>query len=364
MVTRTWDSSKANAFDAFFNSGLDSRGTGDVPTQLIIGGGALLFANGEPREIVGHWNSASQEWEPLGLPGVVHIPAAAADDLHTYNSTLLASGTINSFENITAWDADTELWSDYTDATLGDVVTAMADGIEDSDLYASTTGGTEMLYQRDSGTGAWAALTIPSGGSNVLALAGYSGDSHMYVGGSFTGVTTSDKISRWRAGTWRSVGGIDPNGDVSTLLEFGGDMIVGGAFTSIGGSPFVRIAAWDTSSYSALGSGLDSTPDDMVIYDGDLVVVGSFTSAGGVSDTRGVGVWDGSVWSSIGGLDAGNLTAATVYKGDLVVTGTGFTTIGGSSATRVARWNGSTWTGMGAGLNTGGTTIHTTTAIV
>ena len=63
-------------------------------------------------------------------------------------------------------------------------------------------------------------------------------------------------------------------------MVIGTDIYVGGAFTTAGGSSANRIAKWDGSSWSALGSGVDNVARTLVISGTDLYVGGSFFTAG------------------------------------------------------------------------------------
>jgi len=72
-----------------------------------------------------------------------------------------------------------------------------------------------------------------------------------------------------------------------------GDLVAGGDFTTAGGLPANRIAKWNGSEWSALGSGLNSLVSGLnptvqalaVMPNGDLAVGGSFTTAGGQVST-------------------------------------------------------------------------------
>jgi hypothetical protein len=62
-----------------------------------------------------------------------------------------------------------------------------------------------------------------------------------------------------------------------------GDLIAGGDFTTAGGVPANRIARWNGSAWSALGSGMNSDVYALTtLPSGDLIAGGGFTTAGGV----------------------------------------------------------------------------------
>ncbi|MDW8438564.1 MAG: T9SS type A sorting domain-containing protein [Chloroherpetonaceae bacterium] len=212
----------------------------------------------------------------------------------------------------------------------------------------------------------------PNNGVNgsVLALTVYGGE--LYVGGSFTtaGGISANRIARWNGSAWNTVG-TSPNDGVSggsnpiisDFLIFGGRLYVGGRFTTAGGNSANNIAWWDGTTWSAVGSGSNngvsggSSPsvNALAVYGGDLYVGGSFTTAGG-TPVNNIARWNGSAWSAVGtspndGVSGGILALAS-YNGELYAGGL-FTTAGGNPANSIARWNGSAWNAVGSGSNNG-----------
>src|SRR5207245_739551 len=72
-----------------------------------------------------------------------------------------------------------------------------------------------------------------------------------------------------------------------------------GNFTTAGGSAANRMAKWNGSGWSALGSGLDEQVNELAVSGGDVYAGGWFTTAGGSAANR-VGKWNGSSWSAVG----------------------------------------------------------------
>ncbi|HEU4420358.1 MAG TPA: hypothetical protein VFT55_15580, partial [Planctomycetota bacterium] len=63
-----------------------------------------------------------------------------------------------------------------------------------------------------------------------------------------------------------------------------GDLVAGGEFTAAGGVSATRIARWNGTTWSALGSGMNSSVDALTtLSNGDLIAGGQFTVAGGVA---------------------------------------------------------------------------------
>src|SRR5262249_46788120 len=122
------------------------------------------------------------------------------------------------------------------------------------------------------------------------------------------------------------------------------------------------IAAWNGSTWSALGSGLRTdyygTPAEvrnLAVFDGKLIASGFFTNAGGAPVTN-IAAWDGTAWSALEpGFLYADVDALTVFDGKLIAGG-GFSRAGGQSG--IAAWDGVSWTGLGSGVaRTGGAVV-------
>ncbi len=152
---------------------------------------------------------------------------------------------------------------------------------------------------------------------------------------------------KWRQGL---------SGPVSAIaVDSEGNLYVGGSFTEAGGSSANRIARWNGSNWSALGSGLNAAVSALAISGSNLYVGGYFTTAGGSSANR-IARWNGSSWSALGsGLN--EPVAALAISGSNLYVGGAFTNAGGSSANHIAKWNGSSWSSLGSGLNDGVTAL-------
>lgn len=90
---------------------------------------------------------------------------------------------------------------------------------------------------------------------------------------------------------WYALGG-GTNGAVTELLRLqNGDLIVAGEFSDAGGTILTRVARWNGTTYSAMGSGVDGAATSAVEFNGDIYLGGTFNS--GAAD---LARWTGSAW--------------------------------------------------------------------
>ncbi len=144
-------------------------------------------------------------------------------------------------------------------------------------------------------------------------------------------------------------------------------LYAGGSFTSIGGVAANRIAKWDGTSWSPLGSGMSSTVHTLVVHDDGsgagpaLYAGGQFVIAGGVTVGK-VARWDGTAWSALGGgitTSSSTSVRVLVTYDDGLGGGPALFAVGTFShsssssppANNVAKWDGVSWSQVGAGVN-------------
>lgn len=142
-------------------------------------------------------------------------------------------------------------------------------------------------------------------------------------------------------------------------------LLLGGAFSFAGGAPAQNMATWNGSSWAPFGGGASALVDDFAIFDADgpggaaplLIAGGDFAMIGGVSAAR-IAAWNGSTWTGLGtGMDF-NVIALAAFDEDgsgpgplRLYAGGNFTTAGGVLVNQIAAWDGTTWSSLDAGTN-------------
>jgi len=165
---------------------------------------------------------------------------------------------------------------------------------------------------------------------------------------------------------------------VCNTIEFdssGNNMYVGGNFTSIGGISANNIAVYnvDTSSWSALGSGLTkgggaaSATCYVIVFDpnGNLYVGGDFDSVNGTSvDNIAVYDFTDETWSKISSVtDLSGPCYTSAFNGTTLYAGCEFETAGGLVVNSIAGFVDSSWFDLGGGLTTAITDVPDVTGI-
>jgi uncharacterized protein (DUF849 family) len=169
----------------------------------------------------------------------------------------------------------------------------------------------------------------------------------------------ANRIARYNptTNTWSALGSGTNNSVTALAVLPGGDVIVGGFFTTAGGVAASNIARYNptTNTWAALGSGTNSDVFALtVLPGGDVIVGGNFTTAGGVSANR-IARYNPTTntWSALGSGTNSDVFALAVLPGGDVIAGGGFSTAGGVATNTIARYNPTTntWSALGSGTN-------------
>jgi hypothetical protein len=154
-------------------------------------------------------------------------------------------------------------------------------------------------------------------------------------------------------GTWVSIGAVRPNFRNCFAVTPGGDLVMGGTFTSVGLVPARNIARVnpDTGVWSPLGAGLNGMVSSVAVFpDGVIVAAGSFTASGTVPMPR-LAAYDPvlNTWSALA-VDQPVVEKVAV-SAEGVLYGIATITQGGQTRRTVAEYDRTTrvWRGLGFG---------------
>jgi hypothetical protein len=196
---------------------------------------------------------------------------------------------------------------------------------------------------------------------SALCVFDDGGGPALYAGGHFTiaGGSAAQSIAKWDGSTWSALGsGMESGVYALTVFDDGSGpaLYAGGSFATAGGVFVNSIAKWDGSMWSPLGSGTESSIGALIVFDDGsgpaLFVAGEFMTAGGVTGHN-IAKWDGSSWSPLGSGTNDSINALAVFDdggGPALYAGGVFTSAGGVAADNIAQWNGSSWSPLSSGI--------------
>lgn len=209
----------------------------------------------------------------------------------------------------------------------------------------------------------WGALGSGMDGDVLAICTLANGD--LVAGGSFTtaGGVVANGLARWDGTSWTAFGtGLDafpPFGPAVLAIEElpNGDLVIGGLFDGVNGIAVANVARYD-GSWHAMASGLDGVVRDVAVTPaGDVVAVGGFVTSGGATVNR-VASWNGTSWSPLGsGVGIYTASAVAVDASGAIYVGGLFGTAGGVAASNVARFASGAWSALGTGTNAGVTSL-------
>ena len=186
-------------------------------------------------------------------------------------------------------------------------------------------------------------LVGPRLGDERQGLCPGGGWHDLYAGGYFTtaGGVSANRIAKWNGSAWSALGS-GMNGSVNALAVSGATSTRGGLHHG-GRSTANRIAKWNGSAWSALGSGMNEQRCQCAGGDRDGPLCGRELHHGRRGERQ---LHREMERQRLVGPRLGNERTrfnALAVSGTDLYAGGDFTTAGGVSANRIAKWNGSAW---------------------
>jgi trimeric autotransporter adhesin len=375
--------------DSLWSEGFGETGADASPNLNVVAvRGTDVFIGGSFTELGGHsgFNYHNiAEWDGYGWHTLGSGTSGAVNAIAFSGSTVLVGGSFTTAGGISA--AAIASWSGGHWHSLGagmvntSGAAAQVDAIAVDPASSSVYAGGNFANadgQTANGIAMWNGTTWSplSTGLSWNAFAAYVyamvfANNTLYVGGNFTqaGSVKVDALAEWRGGAWSSVGGpgvSTSSGNAGTIYAMTrnpttGTLYVGGTFAGAGGSftpagtvtgaaPALNVAAFDGTSWSGLGDGLQGTVRGLTDWRGRVYASGTLSGSVPV-----VATWTGSAWSAVGpGIDGTSTTGAVVASSTTEgVVAFGLFQTAANHATllnQIGRWNGTTWLGFGLGI--------------
>jgi hypothetical protein len=195
-------------------------------------------------------------------------------------------------------------------------------------------------------------------------------DCSILVGGAFSDAgsrTNLGNLARWNGSSWTTIGTLTgTNGAVRAMVMLpNGNVAIGGAFSQLPTPSFavnnIAIYSQSAGTIGRLSAGFPNygTGGAVLVLavqstTGHLIVGGQFTTVGGTTvPANRIARWTGTAWQAIGtGFNNDVLgLACDPVTGDIIAAGA-FTQLGGGGSMQyVAKWNGTAWMQVGSPPN-------------
>lgn len=285
-----WDGTNWSALGTGMNNRVYSLA---VSGSNLFAGGLFTTAGGSPASRVARWDGTT--WTTLagGVNNAVFTVGTSGSNLFVggnFSYATNAGAAAVQVNRIAKWDgiAWSQLGSGVNNTAVNELAVSSAGDLYIGGDFTTAGGSPASRIAKWNGTN-W--LALGAGMNNAVTALAISGN-ELIAGGLFTYATNAGptpvqvgRIAKWDGTNWSGLAG-GMNGAVYVLARSGADLYAGGDFTSAtnaGSSTATttRIAKWDGSNWSALGTGMNSSVNSLAILGNNLYVGGAFTTAGG-----------------------------------------------------------------------------------
>ncbi|HEX8876819.1 MAG TPA: hypothetical protein VF777_08735 [Phycisphaerales bacterium] len=346
-----WDG--AEWLDAGFGSIGTVRSICLEPNGDLLVAGSITSAGGTPASSVARLSGNVWSAHATGIVGTVNSVLSHTDGRVFVGGRVTLAGESSS-RNVAVWNGAS--WSGAGQQLNGEVLKLIE--LPDRRVLATGTfrvgvsGVSAVVYNGS----AWEEVGPESVGR--LSTASVLSSGAVIMPG-------ADVVARWDGKNLAALSRGPSFGNLvhtyGSCLEplTDGSVLLGGLFTSAGGSRVGNVARWDGVRWHGLSVGVSgqlfpSVPAEVVAIAAtskdDVYVAGYFTRAGD-SAASGVAHWDGRAWRALGSGSTEPIRALALLPDGSLVAGGEFKAIGGVPASRVARWNGAEWASLGAGFD-------------
>ena len=355
-----WDRTEFQALHRGFVGGDGYPNDISAAGTNVIAVGSFESVGGRPARGVARWDGT--EWQLLGTPqnSGVTWPQLPITALALPSGEAYVGGAFSQIAGVGAWNIarwNGNFWQalgsgvqDGSNTRVNAIVQLPDGSLVAGGTFLTAGGQPAKNIARWDGEN-WSPLaeglhwSFDTSRGDVLALA-WAGD-RLYAAGGFdrSGALAVNAIAWWDGLNWHALdGGVTfqgTYGSVQAVAVHGFEVFVGGAISQAGSVPASWIARWQPGTgWSALGAGLDSGTDALLMHGGTLYVAGNFNNSGGVL-RPGLAGWDGTNWHTIGGglVGLGPYANSLAASGTNLYIGGGFDGAGSVVSTKFARLN-------------------------
>lgn len=357
LVTSYSDMTYAQPFWGSADLPGDTWTTGAMTTTP---GGDTLFYGGT-LELESAWYTSNKvvrysngQWDTLPgvVPGQIHT-------LIQFHDTLFIGGDFTELNGVPSEGIayhDGSLWQPY--GLLSWVVRLR---IIDDTLYAvgsfNVADGSSAPSIAKRVGGRWVGVgQIGDAGPMVADIAKYQGELVMASNAQVNGYRSLFHLvnNEWVPLGQGIIGGLAGAG---SLVEYQGDLYIGGSFSSDLGNAGTNVMRWDGETFHGLGSGIQYAPGSnggctaLLLLHNDLLWVNHGCNYAGGVVSRGMASWDGTQWCGVPGdlITQGAGVSRTAFYRDTLFVSLYGDYVEGVYVNRLAKFVGSSYSGECSG---------------
>lgn len=307
-----------------------------------------LYAGHQPVNGIAEWDGGA--WHNLST-GLFEPFGGYGKAVAVWNNTLVVGGRFTeaggvATQNIALWDGSA--WQGLAGGLTGNDVSNIV-VYNGQIIVASPYGlGTDVAHGAPMGivarwTGTqWQSIATIAGGFTLGTCGLTVWNNKLIFASSFSSINgvPAKNIAQWDGTNWSALGA-GFNGWAITVGVHNNQLYASGPLVSSGATTLPGfVARWTGSAWVPVGtSGFNGVAFAMQSVGGKMYMTGNFTTADG-APVNGVAAWDGTTWSALGSGIAGGCvygTSLTPWFDGLFVGGC-FTTAGTKSSALMARW--------------------------
>jgi trimeric autotransporter adhesin len=347
-----WNGSGWEALDSGvqFDSGPSVICALEVHDDYLIAGGEFSQAGSNSANSIARWDGT--DWQPLG-EGFSRSESNfnLVSSLTTFEGNLILSGFysdplsyVGRHTDIMMW-AGTE-WTQLGDRFDGKLVQSMAEYKNKLVTAGSNLGGDQnfgqylSFYENSTWTEKQNILQELESVRDINSI--FADGERLIMGGSFHNFESGIyNVAFFQDGLLSPQSdpslNFAPLGAVHSMINFEGDIILGGDFKYAGSGIVNNIVRFTGPQWEEMGDGFEEAINVIIKFNGDLIAAGNYSQS---NQNINIARWNGTEWEPLGSGLTGNIRALIEFEGKLIAAGTNFFS---SSNNNFAVWDGEEW---------------------
>ncbi|MCW3071773.1 MAG: hypothetical protein JWO44_1663 [Bacteroidetes bacterium] len=210
-----------------------------------------------------------------------------------------------------------------------------------------------LSFKLEAQSSEWMKAGMPFHAIDIRCIYNDTLNNALYISGTILATPTAtylnERLCKYDGLAWSAIGGVI-GGQIMSVVNYNGDLIVAGPFNSINGISLFSIAKFDGTNWYPMGN-FDVEVTKLKVINSDLYAMGYFNSVDGIPAKR-IAKWNGSTWSDVHGFVAdtmdGHITDIEIFKGNTYVCGNFSNST--LNINHLSVYKGGSWQNVGGGI--------------